>query len=827
MKPYTTCILVFVLAVAAEASAGPVPLIQNRRSDYVIYYESTAPSSVAQAASELQEYLFRVSDTKLAIVHSPRKKMISLGDNAASLKADLLGAVIPWEGFWIITKGENIFILGRDTATAELTPGGGTSTGTRNGTYEFIERFLGVRWLIPGEHGDYVPKLASITIPDTDFTDAPVLLNRRLPYTQERRLEVKHWWRRQRLGWSLYLTHEHNWRRTIPAAHFDKHPDWFPERGGVRIPPTGRYKLCTTNPGLVGAYANATIAYFDQHPRATCYSLSPSDSAGYCECEQCSALYETDPHGNLSVTPAILTFYNDVAKLVGKKYPDKILAGYVYADYVFPPRKTIVLEPNVFLVWAPSFDYGFTLARPTLRQQWEDLLHQWMQVSRNISYYDLPVNITTETGALNPPGLEILKFIYPRLKAADVKGVYVYGIAAWGRAAPLNYLLAKLAWNPQADVEKLFDEFCVKAYGAGGDDINRMFRLLDDEVARHYREYPAARYRLTTDMMRDIYAKNLIDMERLYIAAQSKVRDLDAKARLKMIGDNLTAMHWTLRQYRLLKTPRESSFYLSDADLFLFLAEHKGSLALQPTVATSPPAYVKAKLSVSSPEKTTHTDSVRPFHLRGDQHLVLRPVGADRVEVTFSRIATRGKLVTYNVYGADGAEVTSGLMSAEAMILLEATGSPYYHLVISAGPASFMVKATGAAWAVDGNLSDQGLHLLGQVTPIYFHVPEGIRQFHLSLEATPPGETALATLCAPDGRSVAEFDCTKAAVDRQSIDVAISQAGWWKMDIRQAATGAMDDVWIKLGAQLNGYFSLIPDQALGIRKTGDALLSKK
>ena len=38
--------------------------------------------------------------------------------------------------------------------------------------------------------------------------------------------------------------------------------------------------------------------------------------------------------------------------------------------------------------------------------------------------------------------------------------------------------LAKLAWDPRADVEALFDEHCSKAYGKGGDDINRMYRLL-------------------------------------------------------------------------------------------------------------------------------------------------------------------------------------------------------------------------------------------------------------------------------------------------------------------------------------------------------------
>ncbi len=809
-------LVVLILTGAGAALAAPVQLVRDQASEFVIYHDEAAPSSVVMAASELQEYLYKASSAKLAIVHEPRPPMICLGDNAASRAAGLSVEKIPIEGFRIVTKAGSIFILGPDTADGQRTPGGGASTGTRNGTYAFIERFLGVRWLVPGKHGDYLPKSTSIVIPETDFTDAPFFLNRRVPYTQQGRREVKRWWARQRLGWSLYLIHGHNWRRTIPASHFDEHPQWFPERGGVRVPPTGRYKLCTTNPGVVRAYADATIAYFDRNAEATCYSLSPSDSAGYCECEKCSALYETDPNGNRSVTPAILTFYNDVARLVAAKYPDKRLAGYVYAAYVFPPKEPIPLEPNVFLVWAPSFDYGYTLFRPELQRQWEDLLAQWTQVTENISYYDLPAHVLTESGALNPPGLKILEFIYPRLKAANIKGVYVYGIEAWGRGGPLNYLLAKLAWDPDADVESLFDEFCDKAYGRGGDDVNRMYRLLDAEVERHFLQYPDARYRLTPDMMRDVYAKNLDEIERLYRAAESKVDRADAQARLKMIGDNLTALHWNLRQLRLLDEPKQSSFYLSDADFFEFLSNRRGSLALQPTTATAPPEYVRKKLHVVPADELPGAEPVEPFRLRGDQHLVLCPTGKRPVEVKFSRISTRGKLVTYSAYRSDGRELASGLMSAEVPVELAAEGSPYYHLAISAGAASFMVEVTGAAWAVDGSLGDQGLHFLSTVTPVYFHVPKDVAAFHLSLEATPPGETAVATLHGPDGQPVAEFDCTAVSVDRKKVSALPSAAGWWKLQVRRAATGALDDVWIKAGDELSGYFSLAPGQALHV-----------
>ncbi len=821
MKPHPAVLAFLLLIALVPAFADPIELVRDGRSPFVIYHDAKAPPSVAMAAAELQHYVHQAGGVRLPIVHQPATPMICLGENVASQAAGFSAAELPWEGFRMVAKAGNVFILGRDTADGQRTSDGGASAGTCNGAYAFLEEFLGVRWLMPGEHGDYVPRANCITIPATDRTDAPFFLNRRVPYTQERRAEVQRWWARQRLGWSLRLTHGHNWEASIPTSHFDAHPDWFPEHGGVRVPPTGRYKLCTTNSEMIRAYADAAIAYFDRNPDATCYSLSPSDSAGYCECKECSAQYEIDPNGQRSVTPAILTFYNAVAKLVARKYPKKLLAGYVYAAYVFPPKEPIALEPNVFLVWAPSFDYGFTLFRSELQKQWEDLLAQWTQVTRNLSYYDLPVNISTEAGALNPPGLKILKFIYPRLKAAGAKGVYVYGIEAWGRGAPLNYLLARLAWDPEADVEALFDEYCAKAYGKGGDEVNRMYRLLDAEMERHFMEYSNARYHLTPDMMRDVYAKNFAEVERLYRAAEAKADDPDAVARLAMIGDNLTVLHWNLRQFKMFKNPNRSSFYLADVDFFAFLSEHRGSLALHPTEKARRPLSAKQKLTVTPAAHIPGAEPMKPFRLRGDQHLVLQPAGNGPVEVKFEQVTARGKLITYRVYDDHGKEVASGLVSAEAPVKLEAIDRPYYHFVISAGSASFMLKVGGAVWAVNARLSNQGLHLLGKVTPLYFHVPEGEGSFHVSLEASPPGETAQATLYAPDGRPVVEFDCTRMSIDRKRIPVTASgnksaDAGWWKLDIRRAPTGAIDDVWVRLGEELPGYFSLDPEQALDV-----------
>jgi hypothetical protein len=273
-------VVIMLLTAGVAVCQATVPIVANGAAACSIYCPPDAPGSVKTAASELQRYVQEVTGVQLPIVAAPVPPMIALGANPSAAKAGVTTQGIPLEGFRIVTRGQHLYILGPDTLDGQGTLQGGTSNGTRNGAYAFIERYLGVRWLMPGEHGDYVPHLDALTIPDTDVTEAPFFLNRRVPYTQEDRPETKQWWARQRLGWSLYLEHSHNWGWPT-ADDFQAHPDWFVEMGGVRVPPSDEYsKLCPTSEGLIQAFAARAIQYFDEDPEATCYSLSPSDGGG-------------------------------------------------------------------------------------------------------------------------------------------------------------------------------------------------------------------------------------------------------------------------------------------------------------------------------------------------------------------------------------------------------------------------------------------------------------------------------------------------------------------------------------------------------------------
>ena len=249
----TLLVIALIVSTAICGSCAPITVVQDGASDFVIYHAADAPPSVVAAAQDLQKYIAEASGAELPITTEGAEPAIVLGTAASIDVAD-----VPLEGFRIVTVEGNVAIAGPDTAEGEYTLQGGTSSGTRNGVSRFLEEFVNVRWLMPTDVGDDVPEMRTITVPDTDMTDAPFFLNRRVPYTQQGTAQVIEWWARQKLGYSLYLTHGHNFRRTIPEEAFDEHPDWFPMFNGKRVPPTGRYKLCLSNPGPV-SYTHLTL----------------------------------------------------------------------------------------------------------------------------------------------------------------------------------------------------------------------------------------------------------------------------------------------------------------------------------------------------------------------------------------------------------------------------------------------------------------------------------------------------------------------------------------------------------------------------------------
>lgn len=169
---------------ACVSFAADITIVENGRSALKIYHPVDAPASVRIAAKELATYFRKATGVALPVVTTPEKaNCIMLGDAALAEDAGASMKDIAAEGFRIAVKNGNVHITGIDTKEGAIATEAGFSMGTLFGTYTFIERFLGVRWFMPTEVGEYVPKTAVVKVPHAlDVRENPLFRWRRIPY---------------------------------------------------------------------------------------------------------------------------------------------------------------------------------------------------------------------------------------------------------------------------------------------------------------------------------------------------------------------------------------------------------------------------------------------------------------------------------------------------------------------------------------------------------------------------------------------------------------------------------------------------------------------
>ncbi len=794
-----------VLWEALALSAADLAVISGGKSEFSIYHSPDAPRTVKAAAKDLQSYLEMATGAKLPIVNSPKKPMISLGDNASVRAAGLDVSKVPEAGFRIFAKDGSIYVAGQDTPDGKRTSRDGFLQGTSNGVYGFLERFAGVRFLMPTPYGDYVPKHAALTVPaDLDWQDVPFFQNRKLPYIQEELPVVRKWMDRQKLGCGFLAYCHHNWMRVVPPEYFETHPEWFCLINGNRSRPTNnQYLLCLTAPGLVEHFAAAADRYFKENPDRYCFSVGPSDGEGWCHCKECSKYYEKDSRGKLSTTYAVVRFYNAVAREVKKKHPDKILGGYIYSTYIEPPAKPIEFADNLVLTYAFSPNYGYTLYRDGSKAYFQRVSEGWGDRLRSMEYYDLPNTCWPNiTGAPPAPGFDILRQVYGITTRYNMPGIYLYGSHAWGHSAANNYMLAKLAWNPKQDPKAVFDEFCRYAYGEGAPEIIAMYDLIEKSTREYFRGLKAvdgmAAWVMTPQWMKAVYFDNFPEIERLVLEAKAKITDPDAKQRLHALELNLgillesfgthgfkvPASKLALSEEEYSKCVFDRSFRPicfqghREAGELIFKSTYKGGKVSGRAVDVRPSNY-KKQVPVMRNQKEflvrAKADGPVTMTIRTSRHL-----GGDNMSLR----VFKGKEFVKGGFGIRG--VTWNAKAGET-----------FCVSLPKCSSMFRAEVKNADWAVvTGGIG--GTQFNGKGGYAWIPVPKGAKEFALMLGEGDPGESVQGTLYSPSGKKF-RLSCAKQTADRQVIPVGSGEDGeFWKLKLEPVPGVELDDYNVKV-----------------------------
>ena len=517
-RAWLLLVLAFAWLPAALADQSQrLVLVQGGKPKSVIVVAPAASKAAQAAAVELQTYVAQISGAMLPIrseknlpAGSHRQTLILVGTGELARAAGLATVKPQPEGFVIRTVGNLLLVSGTNDEAAG-------DNGTAFAVSALLEDQLGVRWLWPGPLGEVVPRSASITVGSLDRVEAPVLRQRKIrdtlrndnprKYGRGRRLmkmdplvvhrmmvESDQWRDRQRLGGSLDLKYQHAFRHWWPEFH-KQHPDYFAEQlNGSRDWPLvlgdyDRAKLCISNPDVLEQFMADAVVYLNQHPKLASVSASPNDNAygGHCMCRQCKAwdVQQAQRVPLVSVNgaglrvkfqyPALsdryIHFYNLAAERLEKVMPGKYIAGYAYGAWRFPPVRERVRD-NVVI--------GFVGFNRLSDNQWNADRENWRQWAKITRHLFLRPNLLNEGHGYPRVYVHRLARMLRDCSDTGLMGVDFDSLTHHWAGQGLNYyVLAKLLWNPQADVDAIVDDYCRKGFGAAAPAIKAYFQALE------------------------------------------------------------------------------------------------------------------------------------------------------------------------------------------------------------------------------------------------------------------------------------------------------------------------------------------------------------
>lgn len=810
-------------------------LVKNGKSDYVIYIPPETTGSVRLAARELRNYIKKTTGAVLETTSQlPKGQFICLGFCGATKKAGLSMDGVMEEGFNISVRNGNIFIYGSDTPDGGHTPNGGISRGTLLGVYAFLEKFLGVRWLCPGPLGESVIKKNNILIPEVSIIGNPAFLKRHMNpargWADQR--QAMEWHRRMRLGGSLGIQYGHAWQHAFKKDELGKlakrHPKWFAEIDGKRSIPSGQFKICTSNPEVIKYMAEYIDESFKKFPWYKGWMASPNDGAGFCECADCQRL-DDQPlpkiFGQAQYTRRILNYYDELAKQVAKEWPDKWVCGYVYQCYMLPPEPPVKMAENVFLMFAPSFNYGIRFYVPEVRNEWHKLVSAWSDaIPGRWGYYDLPNQFFMgQVAAPQPPCTAILNEMLPALKKAHATALTIYSTTNWRSGGVLNYVNARMAWDPELDADELCGEYCRRAYGEAGAHIKRIYDLLEKEYQAFMLNNPDQGYVISPKALECIYGRNFPRLEKIFIDGWGREVSPKQRKRLELFKIDMIGLYRALKSMDMLpKIEKISAFDIADEE-YAQLREKYGIKQTDSTADSLTQAVVRGKFDIADIKSSNDYKEITPkYHSMRRQLLAVQSPLDNEITIPVKVREYGSHSMSYQVFDANGKTIKADKIFKEGEISFFARENQLYFIIITSLGVSLDLSGVRHAWHTRSHKLDRAFTdgflfaLYKNVSPLkmYFYVPSGSTQFSVVVKSSTWNERAFATLYDPDGKETALFefpaDCKDATV-KKIINAGKHSGKVWLLE---ANTDGAATYYIFLEDGLSGWFSLDPQNML-------------
>ena len=549
LRSFTIALITVTLLANVDSACAETWLVENGqpRAEIVIAKEPTRTQRLA--ARELQTYVEKISGAHLDITSKPAADIplqVFIGESAHTRKIGITTEGLKHGTYRIVSGDDWLVLIGDDSDFTPIEPwprgyadirdgrmqaawdkitgrqwgymhsqlhkhysGPNSLFGTpreratdddgnvhvwtydERGSFNAVCGFLrslGVRWYMPGEIGEIVPKSKSIAIPKIDQTIQPdfpmrILNFRAAVYGHD----VMMW------GFRLGVRQPYG-RQAAHGLHgmtdndrtLKNHPDWFALYGGRRHnrPNVKNNQLCYSNEGLFREaveFARVQLDHFDMDV----VSIMPPDGyTAICQCEKCEGKESPELGSRGMLSNYVWDFVNQVAKEVGKTHPDKKISNCAYGIYTEPPSNIEKLEPNVQVIIVggrrPTSPDRDDLRR--LRAEWQKKTDTPIEIFENYPFtgrgFYLPAYMPRQLG-------ESINETKGQSRGEDIWLTMDFKENAIGYNHFLAYFTARMYWGgKEQDAGALFNEYVRKFYGPAAAEMAEFFAHCE----QHWRE---------------------------------------------------------------------------------------------------------------------------------------------------------------------------------------------------------------------------------------------------------------------------------------------------------------------------------------------------
>lgn len=470
-----------------------ITVISEGRSDWRIVNASGGSKACAFAASELRDYLKKISGAELPVTNeTPGTPSIVLGLRGDLPDADI--APLP-----AAAKGYDGFSIAIDRGGNRIVIGGDNERGVVYGVYELLER-LGCRWFYPTQDPmdpEIVPHLDVVEFETGAMAVASPIRIRICnatsfffeidPVVMKKQLDIAMKARYNGMGWQcdhrtyvgdqykelmssgvideiekrgmLFHGPAHSFPHFLPnERYFEKHPEWFGMRDGKRVPQVyGGAQFCWSNTEARKTFIDNAELFVLNSPAIDIFCTLSFDGGPACECPECNKL-----------TPGDLVFLllNELIERLAVSAPHvRVETSGGYDPVHEPPLHTKANETMriVWAHWGRHHGMGFD----DDRYGWKANLETWRKAAKGGLTLCMYYTDNFATPWISAPYEFVIEGDRRYILEKNVDGIYMlmWPRGYWWNHSLNHHLAGRCFYDAKIAPRELLKDYAIAYFG--------------------------------------------------------------------------------------------------------------------------------------------------------------------------------------------------------------------------------------------------------------------------------------------------------------------------------------------------------------------------